>query len=126
MVALALEYANNTTNVPYNLAWCPHHLGKCTDGHILLSHPVHEVEAATWTAQLLGWRIDGVEGLVAPMPGQAWKLRLSLPEVCKRGHVSGRDIKDLVGRAFFVVLLRRDVLSDFAPVYTFSRRHYGK
>jgi hypothetical protein len=30
-----LEYANNATNVSYNLAWCPHHLGKYPVGYIL-------------------------------------------------------------------------------------------
>jgi hypothetical protein len=41
-----LEYANNATNVSYNLAWCPHHLGKYPVGYILPSHqeqmPVEE------------------------------------------------------------------------------------
>jgi hypothetical protein len=30
-----LEYANNATNVSYDLRWCPHHLGKYPVGYIL-------------------------------------------------------------------------------------------
>jgi len=27
------RYANNATNVTYNLSWCPHHLGKYVGKH---------------------------------------------------------------------------------------------
>ena len=50
-------------------------------------------------------------------------LRLALHEIVRRGRASGRDIERLVGHATFVALLRREVLSVFASVYTFARCH---
>ena len=60
---------------------------------------------------MLGWCIHCARGVVSPTPERAWKLRLALLEICRRGRASGRDI---------------EALSVFTSVYTFSRRHYNK
>ena len=88
-----------------------------------LGLPVHEVEDATPETNLLVWQIYGARGVIPLTCERGWKLRLALLEIVRRGRASGRDIERLVGHATFVTLLRREVLSVFASVYTLSRRH---
>ena len=68
----------------------------------------------------------GRRGVISPTRERGWKFRLALLEICRRGRASGRDIERLVGPATFVALLRREILSAFASVYTFARRHYER
>ena len=91
-----------------------------------LGLPVHEVEEATPETKLLGWTIEGARGVISPTRERGWKLRLALLEIVRRGRASGQDIERLVGHATFVALLTREVLSVFASVYTFARRHYER
>ena len=87
---------------------------------------VRLTELQTPDTKLLGWQIQGARGVISPTRERGWKLRLALPEIVRRGRASGRDIERLVGHATFVALLRREVLSVFASVYTFARRHYER
>ena len=89
-----------------------------------LGLPVHDVEEATSDIRLFGWQIDGIRGKVAPTRERGWRLRYALLEVCRRGRASGREIEKLVGHATFIALLRREILSVFASVYSFIRARY--
>ncbi len=76
----------------------------------LLGLPVHEVEAASTQADLLGWELNGSRSQIRPTKRQAWKIKLAVSQLLVERRASSKTIERLVGHRCFVALLRRETL----------------
>lgn len=85
---------------------------------------VHEIEECDSETRVLGWEYDS-RGFFRPGRGRVWRARKAIREIVRRGRASGQQLERLVGHMTFISLGRREVLSVFAEVYTFIRKHYA-
>ena len=85
---------------------------------------VHEVEECESETKVLGWEYES-RGLFRPGRGRVWRARKAIREIVRRGRASGQQLERLVGHMTFISLGRREVLSVFAEIYTFIRKHYA-
>lgn len=85
---------------------------------------VHEVEECESETRVLGWEYDS-RGFFRPARGRVWRARKAIREIVRRGRASGQQLERLVGHMTFISLGRREILSVFAEIYTFIRKHYA-
>ena len=85
---------------------------------------VHEVEECESETRVLGWEYES-RGLFRPSRGRVWRARRAIREIVRRGRASGQQLERLVRHMTFISLGRREVLSVFAEIYTFIRKHYA-
>ena len=76
--------------------------------------PVHGIEECSADVQFLGWHIEGELGRVRPTRRRIWRARLAARHAASLRRVSTRAIERLLGRLFFISLLRRGALSIFS------------
>lgn len=69
-----LEYANNATDVPYDLAWAPHHLGKYPVGNIVPSKQEQMPVEETGNMLIMLAAIAKATGSVAFIDAEYWPL----------------------------------------------------
>ncbi|CAK0904148.1 unnamed protein product [Prorocentrum cordatum] len=81
--------------------------------------PVHEEEAASLHAPVLGWVIDGARGAVAPSPRRAWRMSLATRALLAVPRVSAQQVRQVVGHCAFPLTVRRPLLAVFSAVYRF-------
>ena len=81
---------------------------------------VHEEETAEGDATILGWNFSR-SGQVRPTHGRAWKARLALRGLLRKGRANGRTLERLLGHLTFISLCRREALSIFAEIYVFVK-----
>jgi hypothetical protein len=85
---------------------------------------VHEELDATDTAQSLGFYIDGVSGVVSPIPERLQLVLKAFAWLAKRPRVKGKAVEKLLGHAVHFCMLRRDLLSIFRSLYDFIHHSY--
>lgn len=83
---------------------------------------VHE-EEVTFGAKILGWEITA-DGIFRPSRQRAWKVRMALRGLLRRGRCSAHLLKKVIGHCSFLCLGCRECFSILGEVYTFIRRHY--
>jgi hypothetical protein len=83
---------------------------------------VHE-EEVTFGAKILGWEITA-DDIFRPSRQRAWKVRMALRGLLRRGRCSAHLLKKVIGHCSFLCLGCRECFSIFGEVYTFIRRHY--
>ena len=89
-----------------------------------LGFRVHEEMDAQSTAQSLGFFIDGLNGIICPIPERLDKIRKVFAWLAKRPRVNGRAVERLIGHAVHICLLRRELLSIFRTLYDFVYANY--
>ena len=82
---------------------------------------VHEEELGKG-GQLLGWEITD-HGTFRPTRHRAWKVRLSIRGLLKRGRCSAHLLEKLIGHCSFLSLGRRECFSIFGDVYSFIQTY---
>lgn len=90
-----------------------------------LGFRVHEEMDAQNTAQSLGFFIDGLNGVICPIPERLDKIRKVFSWMSRRPRVSGRAVERLIGHAVHICLLRRELLSIFRTLYDFVYANYN-
>lgn len=85
---------------------------------------VHEELDATSAAQSLGFYIDGVGGVVQPIPARLQMVIKAFSWLSRRPRVKGRAVEKLIGHAVHFCMLRRDLLSIFRSLYDFIQHSY--
>lgn len=92
-------------------------------GHLRsLGFLVHEELDACTTADSLGYRIDGVHGIVQPIPRKLEQVRVAFEWLSRRPRVHSKVVEKLVGHAVHLMLIRRELLSLFRNLYDFVHR----
>lgn len=82
---------------------------------------VHEEELGNG-GQLLGWEITD-HGIFRPTRHRAWKVRLAIRGLLKRGRCSAHLLEKLIGHCSFLSLGRRECFSIFGDVYSFIQTY---
>ena len=88
-----------------------------------LGFTVHEELDATNVAESLGYRVDGVTGIVQPIPNKLAKVRHAFKWLSKRPRVDRKIVEKLIGHAIHFMMVRRELLSLFRNLYDFV--HHG-
>jgi hypothetical protein len=112
----------------------------CTEAQLprareLLSSYLEAVEASGWEIKLskvtdfsadgvdvLGFRVYGRTGMVAPVPEKLAHLVLWSEAVCARGAASGEELRRLLGHWTWLFMLRRPAFSIFTSVFALVER----
>ena len=85
---------------------------------------VHEELDATSTFQSLGFFIDGIAGVVTPVPERLDKVRKCFNWLSRRPRVNGKAIEKLLGHCTHLCMLRRELLAMFGTMYDFIQQSY--
>ena len=84
--------------------------------------PCHEVECSQG-GETLGWSFDERAPTVCVSRKGAWRLRLGLQELLRRGRASGDDLSCIIGHFTFRALIRRELLSCLNACYSFIEQN---
>ena len=82
---------------------------------------VHEEEFGEGGA-VLGWEITR-DGIFRPTHKRAWRVRLAIRGLLRRGRSTSKLLEKLVGHCSFLCLGRRECFSVFGEVYRFIQQH---
>ncbi|CAE7664704.1 unnamed protein product, partial [Symbiodinium pilosum] len=83
---------------------------------------VHGEEVSDTGAKVLGWEIRA-DGHFGPSLHRAWKVRLAIRELLRRGRATGKQLERLLGHCVFISLGRRESLSVFSDIYRHVQRY---
>jgi hypothetical protein len=78
-----------------------------------LGFRVHEEIDAQHTCQSLGFLIDGVNGMISPIPERLDKICKVFAWLSRGPKVTGKAVERILGHAVHICLLRRELLSIF-------------
>ena len=76
------------------------------------------------SAASLGFFVDGIQGIVKPLPGKVGRVVSAFKWFSRRPRVSGRAIEKFLGHAVHFMLLRRELLSCMRSLYDFVQSSY--
>ena len=121
---LVIAYADNL-----NVAGtCPERVQAAKDGAVAhlrsLGFGVHEELDACSSAASLGFMVDGVRGLVKPVPEKVGRVIAAFTWLSRRPRVNGRSVEKLLGHAVHFMLLRRELLSCMRSLYDYVQATY--
>lgn len=80
--------------------------------------PTHPVEGGVG-GDTLGWHFAEDRPIVGVSLRSAWRLRLGLVELCRRGRCSGDELRSTIVHYTFRALMRRELLSCLSSCYAF-------
>ena len=83
---------------------------------------VHEEETNVGDAVVLGWEYTR-DGIFRPYRKRAWKARLAIRGLLRKGRAHGSAVERLLGHLTFISLCRREALSVFGEIYQFVKAH---
>ena len=93
---------------------------------VSLGFTVHEEEAGVFIENFLGLEFDGVRRRFRVRRARAWRLRLALQELLRRGSCTGDMMEVLLGHMTWLGMLRRESLSILNDCYRFMTEHRSK
>lgn len=91
-----------------------------------LGFGIHEEVEAANMVDSLGFRIDGVNGIVLPIPEKVGKVISAFRWLSKRPRTTGKDVEKLIGHAVHFIMLRREMLSVLRALYDFVQSCYHR